>query len=524
MAAPAKPHTNFPERGPVGVPRRPSHLPRRKAISLIVIAILVLFLIPLLYIKLWPFSQNSVIEDLQEASGSTVTVQHYGPTYFPPGCVLDGVEFRHGRNGFKLIEIQKLVIEGSYIGILRRHVPRIIATAAHVFIPPFGSNLSLDTQHSKTVVDEIVANGSFVEFENKDPKKTPFRFNVQEASFHDVQWGRPFLYRLRFHNPDPPGEISASGKFGPWTKGRAEATPFSGQYTFQHADLSVYGGVAGILFSNGQFDGALHHVNVSGTTVVPDFQVKSAGHKFKLQTRFDAYVDAIKGDTFLNRVEARFGRTNLVVQGSIARSPGQKGKFTKLHFLSREGRIEDILGLFVTERAPMSGETSLRADVEVPTGDESFLRRVKLEGAFGIDEGSFTKPETQRDVNQLSAGARGQNKEDPETVVTNLKGNVSLSDGLAHFSELSFNIPGAAAEMHGTYSILEPYRINLHGKMRVDTKISKTSSGVKSFLLKVMDPFFKKKKKGEIVPVHILGVYKKPQYGLDLTNNDAPKK
>ena len=524
MASPARPHRNVPDKFPFAVLRPSPRLPRRKAIWAIVIAVVIPFLIPLLYVKLWPFSQKLVIEDLQEATGSTVTVQHYRPSYFPPGCVLDGVEFRHGRSGFKLIEIQKLTVEGSYIGILRRHVPRIIATAAHVFIPPFGSNMSFETQHSKTIIDEIVANGSFIEFEHKDPKKIPLRFNVLEASFHNVQWGRPIVYHLKLRNPNPPGEISAGGKFGPWASGRAEETPFSGEYTFQHADLAVYGGVAGILSSKGQFNGVLHHVNVSGTTVIPDFEVKSGRHKFKLQTRFDAYVDAMNGDTFLNKVEARFGKTSLVVQGSVARSPGQKGKLTKLHFTSREGRIEDILGLFVSERAPMSGDTSLRADVEVPPDDGPFLRKVKLEGAFGINEGSFTKPQTQKDVNELSAGARGQNKEDPETVVTNLKGNVSLSDGLAHFSKLSFDIPGAAAEMHGTYSILDPYRINLHGKMRVDTRISKTSSGVKSLLLKVMDPFFKKKKRGEIVPVHIQGTYKKPQYGLDLTNNEAPKK
>ena len=57
----------------------------------------------------------------------------------------------------------------------------------------------------------------------------------------------------------------------------------------------------------------------------------------------------------------------------------------------------------------------------------------------------------------------------------------------------------------------------MHGRMRVDTKISKTASGVKALLLKTMDPFFKKKKKGEVVPVHITGTYEHPQFGLDLT-------
>jgi len=55
--------------------------------------------------------------------------------------------------------------------------------------------------------------------------------------------------------------------------------------------------------------------------------------------------------------------------------------------------------------------------------------------------------------------------------------------------------------------------------MRVDTKISKTTSGVKALLLKIMDPFFKKKKTGAIVPVRIGGTYEKPEFGLEITNS-----
>jgi hypothetical protein len=84
-------------------------------------------------------------------------------------------------------------------------------------------------------------------------------------------------------------------------------------------------------------------------------------------------------------------------------------------------------------------------------------------------------------------------------------------------------VPGAKAHLHGTYNILN-HRINLHGEMKVDTKLSNTSSGAKALLLKIMDPLFRKKKKGEIVPVHILGTYEKPQFGLDLANNNEKKK
>jgi hypothetical protein len=74
--------------------------------------------------------------------------------------------------------------------------------------------------------------------------------------------------------------------------------------------------------------------------------------------------------------------------------------------------------------------------------------------------------------------------------------------------------------MHGTYSVIN-HRVDLHGTMQVESKISNTTTGVKALLLKVMDPFFHKKKKGEIVPVHIGGTYEHPQFGLDISKQDA---
>jgi hypothetical protein len=54
--------------------------------------------------------------------------------------------------------------------------------------------------------------------------------------------------------------------------------------------------------------------------------------------------------------------------------------------------------------------------------------------------------------------------------------------------------------------------------LQVDSKISNTTSGTKSFFLKMMEPFFKKKKKGEIVPVRISGTFGHPSFGLSLND------
>ena len=243
----------------------------------------------------WPFTENAVVQDLAEASDSEVTIRSARRTYFPsPGCILEGVEFRHGRERWKLITIEKLTVEGSYAGILTRHVPRIKAEGGHVYVPPLGSGVTFSTQHSTIVVDKLVADGALVDFASRDPGKAPLRFEVHKAVLHDVRWGSPFEYQLKLRNPQPPGELTTNGKFGAWTTGTPGETPISGEFVFEQADLGVYGGIGGILSSKGKYGGHLKHIDISGSTNVPDFVVKSGGHKVKLVTQFDAYVDAIR--------------------------------------------------------------------------------------------------------------------------------------------------------------------------------------------------------------------------------------
>jgi hypothetical protein len=171
----------------------------------------------------------------------------------------------------------------------------------------------------------------------------------------------------------------------------------------------------------------------------------------------------------------------------------------------------------------MSVSVTLLARMEIPPLDRAFLEKVKLRGRFGVGAGSFSKLDTQASVNKLSAGARGEkDASDPETVLTDLTGRVALEDGTASFPDLSFGVPGAASHVHGTYNLTN-HKIDLHGQLQVDTKISNTASGAKAILLKMMDPFFKKRSKGEVLPVRISGTYEHPFFGLDLYDKEAQK-
>lgn len=470
----------------------------------------------------WPFRQEAVIQDLHETTDSDVHVRAFRETFFPPGCVLEGVNFLHGSGAKPLITVERLTVEGSYLGIVLRRVNRVTAQGMQVFIPPFGTEQRFHITRSSVTVREFDANGATLEFASKKMGANPLRFDLHEASFRNVAWNAPLGYHLRLHNPNPPGEITANGQFGMWDQGDAGRTPVSGQYKFEHADLSVYGGIAGMLSSQGEFSGTLGHINISGTTDTPDFEVRMGEHRVQLMTEFKAYVDATKGDTFLERVDAHFRKTHIVAEGSIAKPPKGVGKTALLELRTADGRIEDLLSLFVKkERPPMSGAITFGARVEIPPGDRAFLEKVKLQGKFGIGGGQFAKTSVQESVERLSAGARGEKTEDdPQTVLTDLTGQVSLAGGMAHFSDLSFGVPGASARMNGTYGVID-HKIDLRGQMQVDTKISKTTNGAKAFLLTVMDPFFKKRKKGEVLPVRISGTYEKPAFGLDFRDKKA---
>ncbi len=141
---------------------------------------------------------------------------------------------------------------------------------------------------------------------------------------------------------------------------------------------------------------------------------------------------------------------------------------------------------------------------------------MNLQGDFAIGAADFTQPGTQKNVDTLSQVALGAKQNDnPASVAEALKGHVVMKDATATFSDFFFSAPGALAHMHGTYGVLTE-KIDLHGNLRVDNKLSKGSTGMKAVLLKVAEPFLKKKAAGEIVPIKIDGTFSHPSYGLDI--------
>ena len=198
----------------------------------------------------WPFSRAAVLKDLTEASLSRVSVASFHGTYFPrPGCVLERVTFQHNPKAGSppLITIQKLRIEGSFVGLFTKHVRRIRAEGLRILIPPRGSGEHFQTlRRSRFVIDDLIADGAILEVVSRDPYKEPLQFSFHNFVISNVGNKGPASFQAKLSNPEPPGEITTTGKFGPWNPDDVGKVAMSGEYLFQHADLGVFRGIDGL--------------------------------------------------------------------------------------------------------------------------------------------------------------------------------------------------------------------------------------------------------------------------------------
>jgi hypothetical protein len=489
-------------------------------LALLVAAAIVIAAGTVLAVK-WPFTRERVIRQLQQATATTVQMGRFRAVYFPhPGCVAEQVTFWGKPDSSQpLMWIRTLTIRGSFFGLFTRHVSLVKAAGAHIALPALGTGQPLGgSNQNGNVVDQLVADGAVLEVLPKSPEGKPTRFQLRRFRLHGLGGNRALSFQTVIENPKPPGEITASGSFGPWKSGSAASTAVSGHYTFRHADLSAFRGIAGMLSSDGAFRGSFRRLHVQGATDTPDFEAARSGHKFHLSTQFRALVDATNGDLMLQQVSALLGHTTIAAHGRIARFQTGQGKTASLDFTVADGRIEDVLLLFVKEpRAPLMGVTSFRAHITIPPGHAAFVRKVQLAGQFGIGGARFTSLRTESSLTDFSRRARGDKDKDkfadPARVLSDLHGRVLLQNGLATFSNLQFVVPGARAQMHGTYNLINQ-RINLRGLLHMDAKLSDATSGIKSFLLKALGPFLKSNHRGEVLPVAITGTYEHPSYHL----------
>jgi hypothetical protein len=489
----------------------------------------------------WPFTQAKVMRALQQNWPGEVNVGQIHRTYFPrPGCVLENVTLNRRSSSAgdipPLVSIRAATIEANYHDLLLRpgYLSRIVLEGLHIYVPVKPSDSATNAgqpQTSKTEqqtgksgssstrLGEVFTKDAVLEVARQEG--SPLRFDIRQLDLQTIQKNSPMSYELAMRNAMPPGEIQSRGKIGPWDSSHLETMPVSGDYTFENADLGVFQGIAGIASARGEFKGVLGKIETTGTTDTPKFEVTRSKHPVPIKTKFDALVDGINGNTILRSVEATILHTAAHIEGTVSSKPGQTGKTAVVNITVGNGHIDDVLRMFVREpKPPMEGATNFKAHVVLPPDHRPFTKRVVLQGEFEISHAQWTKESRQASVNTLSKRASG-NKKQPDTpsVTAEINGKVLLSEGVAKFSDSTFKVPGAEATFHGTYN-LEDRKIDFHGELKTQAEISEDATGAKAVLLKPLDPLFKRKHAGAVVPVEMTGTYSSPHFGVSLT----PKK
>ena len=471
----------------------------------------------------WPFTRAEITRTLEEATGRTVEIRTFRKTYMPPGCVAQEIRvLRHrGPGAPPLIEIQELAIIGSYAGMIRspKHISEVKVRGMHLQIPSKSNDgnspgfpLFKGSGAKSLVIDRIVADGARLEFLTREAGKTPYLIDVRRLTLLGVGSDSPWNYKVALFNMEPPGEIRAEGKFGPWNSKDAGSTLVSGSYEYVDAKLGVFKGIDGTLTGKGEFSGPLAHIDTHGSTSVPDFHVDGSTHRVKMQSEFRATVNATNGDVRLTPVTTHFLKSRIVVQGEITNE-------ANLEVWVPRGRLEDLLLLFVSSpQSPMTGRVDFHSKVTIPGSDRPFLRKLGLDGDFGIGSGRFTSPATQDSIDRLSQSAQGESKkeedEDPSTSLSDLRGHVSVKDGVARFSRVSFSFTGASATLGGTWGLID-HKFDLSGTLETRGRLSDTTSGFKALIVKVLTPFLKKHRSAKVVPFRIKGLSSDPAITLD---------
>lgn len=497
------------------------------SVALVVLAVAA---VATLLVVNWPFTQAAVTKTLEDRFARQVTIRQFRSTYFPPGCTAEGIDFlpRKRKDLPPLISIQTLTLRGSYSGLLRFHklINDVQLAGLHIRVPQKNPSATQETfpltnsVSGKTLtIGEISTNAVVLDFLDKDPRQTRFTLHIDHLTLDHVAQNEPVTFHARFNNTEPPGEIRSDGQFGPWNEDDPGSSKVSGAYTYQHVNLGVFSGISGTLSSQGKFDGTLGQIDAQGNIDIPDFAVSGAVQKEQLASSYQAVVDGTNGDTSLTQVETHFGRTTVISKGDVKGNSGQHGKTVRLSMAVPQGRIEDLLRLITGSAPAETGNVQLQTNVELPPGPQAFLRRLRLDGQFGISSERFTEPEVQQPLNRLAESARGENKGQEEAdrsiVLSNLKGHVSADQGIAKLSQISFTEPGTVAEIDGTFNLLNK-KVDLRGVLRTYGKLADTNSGFKSLVLKAIGPLIKKKSM-TVVAFNITGTSRNPSFSLDLT-------
>ena len=488
----------------------------------------------------WPYRYRTIKPLLEEVLASKVSIGHYHRVYFPhPGFMATGITLRHNSAPDipPLGSITSVTVQGTWrdLLLLRERVDLVDITGLHVVIPQLGSRenhedfppgSSASFSGPTAVVAQLRIHNSTLDIMRADGNR--YSFPIRMLTIGNLQKGQPLAYSVDMQNPKPGGHIFSTGSFGPLNPQILGATPLSGEFKFADVNLHDLGNVSGTLSSAGHFHGTLANIEADAVSYTLDFAVGS-GHPTQFNTSVHCAINALNGDVILHGVDAKTAATAIHAQGGIVGSP----KVIDVDIAVSNGRAEDVLRPFIHDKVPVAGVVWLHSHAHVDPAKDGigFLDRLKVDGTFDVPAERLTDRATEQNLSAFSQRAQGvkESKSDPGTpgpastgpastdqgsndrasnpssdVLSSLKGQVRIRDGVLSTQKITFQMHGASVDLSGSFNFRDDM-VHLNGNLRMQSDISHAATGFKSVLMKPLIPFFKKDKAGAVVPIAVTG-------------------
>jgi hypothetical protein len=483
--------------------------------------------------KDWPFRYRNVKPLLESVFASKITIDHYHRIYFPhPGFVADGLTMRRNsaQNLPPIGTAEEMMVEGNWLDLLmlRARIRLVEVKGLHLVIPPVGSRAnhedfppgsSADFAGPDTMVEKLHMRDAVLDILRNEGGR--YSFPIHELTLRNVHSGQAAAYVVDMQNAAPSGRIQAHGSFGPITPSNLGGTPLDGVFQFSAANLGEIGELKGTLSAQGHFTGRLAEVEATATTDTPNFAV-SHGTPVDVAGSVQATINGLNGDVVLHTIELKTGATVVDAGGWVMGSP----QVAEIDMEVAKGRAEDLLRPFVHEQPAVVGVVWLKAHARVAPGGGGvkFLQRLAVDGGLSVPAERMTDHAAEQSLTAFSARAQGAGDDkgeagNPDTaaadVVSSLAGQVKVRNGVVSSDRLTFHVPGASADLKGTYA-LHGGAVHLTGEMKMDADISHAATGFKSALLKPLDPFFKRKQAGAVVAVAVTGTPGEYKVGQDI--------
>lgn len=490
------------------------------------------------------FNARVELDSFHVSLAHGLRAQGQGLRIWPPADV-EGVSVAAGASGAPLISLDEFRFRAPLHFEPGKPVSISIVElkGLNIHMPPkshFG-HAAGDKQQTKPAtrallsfaVGELKCEDTHFVLETSKPGKLPLDFAISSFTLSSstggpIHAGSVMRYEAVLTNPKPVGQIHSTGTIGPWLNSDPGESPITGDYTFDHADLSTFKGIAGILSSTGHYQGTLRDLIVDGDTDTPDFRLTHFGNTMPLHTHFHAKVDATNGDTWLEPVDAVLGHSRFTAQGQVVRvidphgpdgRPTSKGHDIALNINIDKARIEDFLHLTSNKPTPlMTGGLTMKAALHIPPGPIPVHKRLTLNGHFHLDQARFTSDKIQGRITDLSLRGQGHPHDvktaDPEATRSAMDGDFQMGGGVITLPALTYTVPGALIQLKGAYGV-EGGTLNFAGTAKLDATVSQMVGGVFGVLLKPADRIFKKDGAGTEVPIHIDGTREAPVFGVD---------